>query len=111
VLGEDSTRVFLVKINGDKNVGCLKKAIKEKMKPAFDHIDADSLDVWNVSILIDRDTNIEEQVKNLKVLQAKSLLPVEPLSDIFRNVVEEYLHVIVRASTGECPPDCTRHFN
>ena len=74
-------------------------------KPAFDQIPANSLDVWNVSIPIDRDTNIEGQVQNLNVLATKSLLPVEPLSDIFRNVVETYLHVIVRASTGECSLD------
>jgi hypothetical protein len=72
---------------------------------AFDCIDANSLEVWNVSIPIDENTNIEEKVKNLKVLEAESLLPVKPLSGIFRNVVEEYLHVIVRASTGECSPD------
>ena len=75
------------------------------MKPAFDYITANSLDVWNVSIPIDGDANIEGQVKNLKVLETKSLLPVKPLSGIFRNAVKEYLHVIVRASTGECLPD------
>ena len=72
------------------------------MKPAFDHITTNSLDVWNVSIPIDRNVNIEGQVKNLKVLETKSLLPVELLSDIFQSVVEKYLHFIVRVSTGEC---------
>jgi hypothetical protein len=75
------------------------------MKPAFDHITANSLDVWNVSTQIVEDANLEAQVKNLKVLETKSLLPVQLLSGIFRNVVEEYLHVIVRASTGEYLPD------
>ena len=105
VLGEDSTRIFPVEIDPGKNVGDLKTAIKEEKKPAFDHITADSLEVWNVSIPIDENTNVEAQVKDLKVLEAKSLLPVEPLSDIFRNVVEKSLHVIVRASTGECSPN------
>ena len=105
VLGDDSTRIFPVEIDRDKNVGGLKEEIKEKKKPAFDDITADSLDVWNVSIPIDEDTNLQAQVKNLKVLETKSLLPVLPLSDIFQNVVERYLHVIVRASTGECSPD------
>ena len=67
----------------------LKKAIKEQNKSVFDHIDTNSLDVWNVSIPIDRDANIEEQVKNLKVLQTKSLLPMKMLSGTFWNVVEE----------------------
>ena len=100
------SKSIAVEINRGRNVGCLKEAIKEMKKPAFDQIPANSLDVWNVSIPIDRDTNIEAyiegQVKNLNVLATKSLLAVEPLSDIFRNVVETYLHVIVRASTGEC---------
>jgi hypothetical protein len=105
ILGEDSTRIFPVEIDRDKNVGGLREAIKEKKKRAFDHIDADSLDVWNVSVPIDEGANLVAQVKNLKVLETKSLLPVQPLSGIFRNVVEQHLHVIVRASTGECSPD------
>jgi len=105
VLGEDSARIFPVKIDRDENVGALKKAIKEEKKPAFDHITADSLDVWNVSIPIDEDTNLQAQVKNLKVLEAKSLLPMQPLSGIFQNVVKQHLNVIVRASTGERSPD------
>jgi hypothetical protein len=75
------------------------------MKVGFDHIDANSLDVWNVSIPINEGANLEAQVKNLKVLECKPLLPVQLLSGIFRSVVEECLHVIVRASTGEFSPD------
>ena len=105
MLGEKITRIFPVEIDRNKNVRNLREAIKEKKKPAFDHITADSLEVWNVSIPIKRGANIEEQVKNLKVLQTNSLLSVEWLSDIFRNVVEKYLHVIVHVSTGECSPE------
>ena len=107
VLGEDSdsNRIFPVEVDRNKNVGDLKEAIKEKMKPAFDHITANSLDVWNVSIPIDEDTNLQAQVKGLRLHEKKSLLPVQPLSGIFRNVVEQYLHVIVRTSTSECSPD------
>jgi hypothetical protein len=39
------------------------------------------------------------------------LLPVQPLSGIFRNVVEQYLHVIVRTSTSECLPDFCLSFS
>ena len=105
VLGEDSTRVFTVKIDRDENVWGLKVAIKENKKHAFDKIPANRLDVWNVSIPTDEDVNLEVEVKNLKVLGTKSLSPVQPLSGIFRNALEEHLHVIVRASTGECSPD------
>ncbi len=67
VLGEDSdsNRIFPVEVDRNKNVGDLKEAIKEKMKPAFDHITANSLDVWNVSIPIDEDTNLQAQVKGI----------------------------------------------
>ena len=106
MFGEDSTRIFSVEIYGDKNVAGLKKAIKEEKKPEFDHVAADSLDIWNVSIPTDGPASINEQVENLKVLKTKSLLPVKPLSDIFRNVVDEYLHVVVRdPSKRECSPD------
>ena len=105
VLGEDSNRIFPVKIDRDENVGGLKKAIKEEKKPAFNPITADSLDVWKVSIPIDKDASLVAQVKNLKVLKTKPLLPVWLLSGIFQNVVGQHLHVIVRTSTSECSPD------
>src|SRR6266498_1996070 len=101
----DSNRIFPVEVDRNKNVGDLKEAIKEKKKRAFDHIDADSLDLWNVSIPVDEHTNVQSQVKNLKVLETKSLLPVQPLFGIFENVVGQYLHVIVRTSTSEYSPD------
>ena len=49
VLGEDSTRIFPVKIDRDENVGCLKLAIKEVKKVAFEHIDADRLGAFGHS--------------------------------------------------------------
>ena len=55
---------------------------------AFDLIDADSLEVWNVSVPIDEDANLEVQVKDLKVLETKSLLPVKSLSGTFQSVIE-----------------------
>lgn len=58
VLDEDSTRIFPVEVDRNENVGVLKKAIKEEMKPAFDHITTNSLEIWNVSIPIDEDTNL-----------------------------------------------------
>jgi len=105
VLDEDSTRIFPVEIDHNKNVGALREAIKEKKKPAFDDVTADSLDLWKVSIPIDEDTNLTAQVKGLRLHEKKSLLPVQPLSGIFRNVVAQHLHVIVRASAGKCLPD------
>ena len=49
VLGDAPRRVFPVKIASSETVGYLKEAIKEKMKPVFDDITANSLDLWKVS--------------------------------------------------------------
>jgi hypothetical protein len=100
VFGEHPTRIFPVEIDPDKNVGGLKEAIKEKKKPAFDDITADSLDVWNVSIPIDEDTKLQAKVEGLRLHERKPLWPLKGLL-----VVEHYLHVIVRTSTSEFSPD------
>ena len=49
--GYDPRRIFPVKIAKNETVGTLREAIKEKKKPAFDHLTADSLDLWQVSYL------------------------------------------------------------
>ena len=97
VLGEDSTSIFPVEIDRGKNVGSLKKAIREEKKPAFDHITANSLNVWNVSIPIDEDTNLEAQVKDLRLHEKKPLWPLKGLLRIFRDLDKETLHVVVKA--------------
>jgi hypothetical protein len=47
--GGDRGRVFLIKISSSETVSTLKDAIKDKKKPTFDHVPADSLDLWKVS--------------------------------------------------------------
>jgi hypothetical protein len=96
VLGEDSTRIFPVEIDRDENVGGLKEAIKKK-KPVFDHIAADSLDVWNVSIPIDEDTNLQDKVKDLRLYEKKPLWALKGLLRIFRDLDQEALHVVIKA--------------
>ena len=97
VLDEDSNRIFPVEIDRDKNVGGLKEAIKEKKFPAFDHITADSLKVWNVSIPIDEDTNLQAKVKDLRLHEKKSLWALKGLRRIFRDLDQETLHVVIKA--------------
>ena len=50
VLGDDPERVFSVKIAKSETVDALKDAIKEKKQNAFVNLDADSLDLWKVSM-------------------------------------------------------------
>jgi hypothetical protein len=100
VLGEDSARIFPVEVDHDNNVGGLKEAIKKKKKPAFDHIAAHSLDVWNVSIHIDEDTNLQAQVNGLRLHERKPLWPLKGLLRIFSDLDQENqetLHVVVKA--------------
>jgi hypothetical protein len=62
------------------------------MKVAFDHIDANSLDVWNVSIPIDEDANLEAQVKALRLHEKKPLWALKGLLKIFSDLDKETLH-------------------
>ena len=49
MLGDDSQRVFPVRIAKSETVGALKKAVKKEKEHAFDGVDADCLDLWMVS--------------------------------------------------------------
>ena len=49
VLGDHYHHVFSVEIARTLKVGDLKDAIKEKTQPVFDHISANTLDLWKVS--------------------------------------------------------------
>ena len=44
----DPGRIFPIKVARTELVGTLKDEVKEKKSPAFDHIPADSLDLWKV---------------------------------------------------------------
>ena len=44
--------MFPVDIAKEKSVGTLKDTIKDKKKPDFDHIPADKLTLWKVSLRI-----------------------------------------------------------
>jgi hypothetical protein len=88
VLGDGTGQVFSVKISSTESVIALKKAIKEK-KVALQHIDADALTLWKVSIPVD--DVFEEKVK----LQDK-LLPVKRLSHLFNQPDDQDLHIVVQ---------------
>jgi Crinkler effector protein N-terminal domain len=49
VYRRDASHVFPVEIAWATTVGALKDAIKDKRKPEFDDVAADSLDLWVVS--------------------------------------------------------------
>jgi hypothetical protein len=53
VLGDGPLNVFPVKISKTETVGVLRKLIKDEKRPVFDHVTADSLILWKVSIPVD----------------------------------------------------------
>jgi hypothetical protein len=63
ILAHDPRRVFSVDVPSSKTVSHLKDAIKNKKKPVFDGITADSLDLWMVSNRIQHTDNDESILK------------------------------------------------
>ena len=51
VFGDDPNQVFFVEIEDTRRIMALKESIKDKLKPALDHISADSLTLWKVTYL------------------------------------------------------------
>jgi hypothetical protein len=100
IYDDDASHIFPVEIASSKSVGALKKAIKEEMKPALDHVTAASLTLWKVSIPIDG--SFEENVK-AELEEEEMLSPVDTLSDIFSNLKGKHLHIIVKSPLiSEC---------
>jgi Crinkler effector protein N-terminal domain len=98
VFGDDASQVFPVKIASTDSVGTLRKAIKEEKKPVLDHLTADSLTLWKVSIPVDH--GFKENARKVEVRDEEALSPVQKLSQIFLDQPEDgHLHIIVR-----CPP-------
>jgi hypothetical protein len=96
VRGDGTDHVFTAEITNTKNVSALRKAIKEEKKHTFEHVDADSLVLWNVSIPVNDD--FQENVKKLDLRDEEALSPVEDLSRVFvGEPTRKKVHVIVKA--------------
>ena len=94
MLGEPRSRIFPVKIAGTESVGALKKAIKAEKKFAFQHVDADALLLWRVSV--PPRGNLDEF--SVDFVEEKSLLPTEELSEVFPgSPPRNNIHVVVKS--------------
>lgn len=101
ILGDPSNRIFSVKIEAKESVGSLKRAIKEEKKQRFSYVDADTLDLWTVSV---SDIRSLDEVDSPKVTP---LLPTSKLWRVFSNVPEEeHLHILVKPPTVVKCPQC-----
>jgi hypothetical protein len=93
ILGQDPKHIFSVKIARTESISTLKEAIKEK-KNAFRHIDADTLTVWQVSIL--DDGSLGRNLREINISDESSLRPTQKLSGLFSEPpIEGHLHVVV----------------
>jgi Crinkler effector protein N-terminal domain len=105
VLGADHHHIFPVEISALKTVGALKKAIKKDKTHAFQHINADTLVLWSVSMPTNR--TLEEELSKLELIDEGSLSPANRLSKEFSGVPNEgHLHIIIKAPpthTSLCP--------
>jgi hypothetical protein len=108
VLGDDPSHIFTIEIADSKDVSALKELIKDKKKPAFDHVPADTLNIFRVSFPVDddleatlnrfrrrpehdRDNGFHHLSRSVKWLKGE-----------FGGPIDEHLHVIVlRPPAGE----------
>ena len=102
VLGDDASRTFPIKIAKSDTVGDLRKLIKEEKSHTFQHVDADTLVLWKVSILINR--SLTENLSNRTFADESPLLPVDELSEVFSDSpARRHLHIVVSAPpASEC---------
>jgi hypothetical protein len=100
VLGDDPSRVFTIEIEDAKRVSTLRELIKDKKKPVFDHVPADSLNIYQVSFPVDH-----AKLKSFRPKDERDRLlsnSVKRLKGVFGHPVDEHLHVIIeRPDTGE----------
>jgi hypothetical protein len=96
VHGDDPSHIFAVDIDGNKKVSALKELIKDKKMHTFQHVDADTLNVFQVSLPIDDDVDAElrrfrpEDEGDHRLSNA-----AKRLKEFFRDPKDEYVHVIV----------------
>ena len=106
VFGDDPSHIFPVKIANTESVGALKDAIKEKKKPIFNHVPADALDIFRVSIPVDEELDAALQSFRLEHDPQNGVhhlsVPVKRLKGVFGGPIEEHIHVLVkRPPAGE----------
>jgi hypothetical protein len=83
VLGDDPSRIFSIKIAATETVSALRKAIKDEKKPALDHVPADTLVLWKVSIPVDK--SFKANISKMDLIEEELLSSLDRLSKVFAN--------------------------
>ena len=104
VHGNNPDVIFPVEIATTKTVGALKQAIKEENKHAFQHVDADILDLWKVSIPLN-DDNFHHKLEYLDLADELLLSARHQLSSVFLDKpTGNDLNIVIKAPVGEREP-------
>jgi hypothetical protein len=97
VLGDDHSHIFTIEIQGTKNISALKELVKEKNKPAFDHVPAHTLELFKDSLPVGDGLDAklmrfrpEDEGHRRRLSSA-----IERLRDAFGDATNNHLHVIV----------------
>ena len=95
VYDQPFTRVFDVEIKREKPVSALKQLIKAAKQNEFEHIDANTLNLYQVEIPITDDENPQvPDLRNYTKLQAgKKINPVFKVDP-----PEDVVHIIIKVS-------------
>lgn len=103
VFNDNPRHIFTVHIPSSSNVADLKDAVKVKKRNKFQDLDADTLELWKVSILVD--SEFKERISSSIFDPEESLLPMDELSEIFSNSpISKHVHIVVKPPSGEnCP--------
>ncbi|GLB38822.1 hypothetical protein LshimejAT787_0506870 [Lyophyllum shimeji] len=97
LLGDDPRiHSFPVDILDTQTVGHLKQLIKKATSPTLEHINAAHLELFKASIPVDDDSDSLAACFENLTLNEKPLNPMDDLSEVFQDLSEEHLHVIVR---------------
>jgi hypothetical protein len=104
---EEQSRAFSVEIASDKIVDQLKKAIKMEKSNMLTRVDADTLDLYHVSIRThDEDNIVTDYVRKAQEEMSKPQLPPEldpatELVHVFKGPPPKgTLHILVRLPSG-----------
>jgi hypothetical protein len=93
IQGDDPSHIFPIKIARTESVGTLKEFIKTK-KVTLEHVDADSLRLWDISIPYDN--TFKETLRKVELIDEKQLSAFDNLASIFPNLPANSLHIIVK---------------
>ena len=98
VSGDAPDHIFTIEIGNAKNVSALKDSIKDKKQLTFHDVDADARVLWKVAFPVD--DILEDNLRTF--VGDKPLSPVKKLSQVFSDVDEARLHILVARPPGAC---------